>query len=362
MKRVSSSIVATILLLITSASVLSCTKTHEPVDNSMVQVWKSNTLEALGVVIGDGSQVLTVVNYEEYNPGELEIVVPGQGKYSASIQAIDSRTGATLLRLDGVKLPVVSTGDATTVEVNQKVVIHGWSGGELKRTPALVLNDRNLLPFRFEVRLTDAALRKGGWVSEQGAIVTDKKGDVLGLESIYSYKLMIRLGPLGYIPSIISINSMLELLSPDANQKPWANGPLVFCVSAKNGTTGYNSFVNNYEAAASAIQTLLNELGKALSAADVPQNYLNYAWPNESPDGTLLTTVFPRPVELRDTQGNILARAKWVGIQWGRSEGKSDRVLYGNVVYAVAGSFEVEGDTTNLADIIRAQLDHLYGP
>jgi hypothetical protein len=365
MKRVSSSIVATILLLITSASVLSCTKTHEPVDNSMVQVWKSNTLEALGVVIGDGSQVLTVVNYEEYNPGELEIVVAGQGRYSASIQAIDSRTGATLLRLEGAKLPVASTGDATTVKTNQEVFIHGLMGKELnfKRSPALVSNYPDLLPLGFNVRLTDAALRKGGWVSEQGAIVTDKKGDVLGLESIYFYRLVLTLGPPGYIPPVISINSMLELLSPDANQKPWANGPLLFFVNTKNASSGgYDGFVNDYEAAAGAIQTLLNELGKPLSTTDVLQNYLLYAWPNESSDGTLLTTVFPRPVELRDTQGNILALAKWVGIQWGRSDGKSSRILYGSVAYAVAGSFEIEGDTTNLASIIRAQFDHPYGP
>src|SRR4030042_6017963 len=115
MKRVIRTIVATILFLIMPVVVLSCVKTYESVDNSMVQVWKSDILEALGVVIGDGSQVLTVVNYEEYNPGELETVVQGQGKYSASIQAIDSRTGATLLSLKGVKLAPATTGDATMV-------------------------------------------------------------------------------------------------------------------------------------------------------------------------------------------------------------------------------------------------------
>lgn len=368
MKRMNELIIATILLLIMPITVVSCAKTQESVVEPAVQVWKSDTLEALGVVIGDGSQVLTVVNYEEYNPGELEIVVPGQGKYSASIQAIDSRTGATLLRLDGVKLPVASTGDATTVKTGQKVIIRGWAGEEatLKRMPLLVSNYPDLLPLGFNVRLTDAVLEAGGWgwASEQGAVVTDEKGNVLGLESIYTYGLVIRLGPIGYIPPIISINSMLELLSPGANQKPWANGPLLFYINAKNARSGgYDGFVNNYEAAAAAIQTLLNELGQPLSIDDdVPQNYWSYVLLNESLDGTLLTTVFPRPIELRDTKGNILDRAKWVGIQWGRSEGKPNRILYGSAAYGVEGSFEMEGDTTNLASIIRMQLDHPYGP
>jgi len=359
---------ALVLLSLPFIAAISCTCTPTPsVDKSIVQVWKSDTLEAFGVVIGDGSQVLTVVNYEEHNPGELEVVVPGQGRYSASVQAIDSRTGATLLRLEGVKLPAASTGDATTVETGQELVIHGWADEKptLKRMPLLVSNYPDLLPLGFNVQLTDAVRNAGGWgwAGKQGSVVTDKKGNVLGLESIYSYQLAIRLGFPGYIPPIISINSMLELLSPDANQKPWANGPLQFFVNVENGESGgYDGFVNNYEAAADAIQTLLNRLGQPLSTADVPQDFWSYAWPSESSDGTLLTTVFPRPVELRDTQGNILAQAKWVGIQWGRSEGKPNRILYGSVAYTVAGSFEMEGDTANLATIIRAQLDHPYGP
>jgi len=57
MKRVNGLVIATILLLITPVAVFSCTGKHEAVDESIVQVWKSDTLEAFGVVIGDGSQV-----------------------------------------------------------------------------------------------------------------------------------------------------------------------------------------------------------------------------------------------------------------------------------------------------------------
>jgi hypothetical protein len=43
-------------------------------------------------------------------------------------------------------------------------------------------------------------------------VVTDQSGKVLGLEGVYSYRLVIILGPIGRIPPIISIDSAAELL------------------------------------------------------------------------------------------------------------------------------------------------------
>lgn len=372
MRKVSLAGVTLSLLILMLVAALSCTIARtEPVDKTIVQVWEpsnasgeSDELEAFGVVVGDGSQVLTVVNYEEYNPGELEVVLPVRGKYSASIQAIDSRSGATLLKLKDARLPAATLGNSTTINTGQQVIIRGWTGPELvyKKTPALISSFQYTLPLAFNVDLTDEARQEGGWVSAQGAVVTDEKGNVLGLESIDYYRLAPRLGYMGYIPPIISINSALELLAPDASQQPWANGPLLFNVNAKNGRSGvYDGFVNDYATVANAIQNVLTELGKPLSASDLPpQGYFWYAWPNESSDGTLLTTVYPRPVELRDSEGKVLVQAKWVGIQWGRSEGKPNRLFYGTVAYTVAGSFEIVGDVTNLASAVRTMINNPY--
>jgi hypothetical protein len=74
--------------------------------------------------------------------------------------------------------------------------------------------------------------------------------------------------------------------------------------------------------------------------------------------------VFPRPVNLCNSAGNVLAQAKWVGIQWGRNDGGPNRVFYGSVTYNLEGSFEITGDISSLESAVQAMLnDPLpYGP
>lgn len=339
--------------------------TADVVHDSMVQVWIADVYESVGVAVADGSYILTVINYEEYSPGDVDVVAPGKGKYKASIEAIDSRTSATLLKLDGVKLPPATAGDDTTIKEAQEVIIHGWVSDELALKSQLLLGSiyPDLSPLSFNVWLPEDELMTNGLISGQGFVVTDKKGRILGLESIYSYRLVVRLGVPGYIPPIVRISSMLALLSPDANRKPWANGPILFNVTEKGSRSGgYDGFVNNYVVAANEIRLLLNELGQPLTADDVPEDFIKSVWSSDSPNGILLTVVFTRPVALQDTRGTVLALAKWVGIQWDRSENKPDRVFYGIESYHVEGSYELLGDTTALTSIVREQIIHPYGP
>ena len=87
----------------------------DAVKNSIVQVWigadsgGTKTFEALGVPVGDGTTVLTVIDYEDFTPGEAEVRTQDNKTYSTTIQAIDARTGATLLKLDSGSLPPVAT-------------------------------------------------------------------------------------------------------------------------------------------------------------------------------------------------------------------------------------------------------------
>jgi hypothetical protein len=95
---------------------------------------------------------------------------------------------------------------------------------------------------------------------------------------------------------------------------------------------------------ATAIIPVLGELGQPLSTGDLPQDFTLYVFSlpgTSSPDGSWLTTVFPRPVELRDSMSNVLAQAKWIAMQWGRDEGKPSRIVYGSTAYVVEGSFEI---------------------
>ena len=67
--------------------------------------------------------------------------------------------------------------------------------------------------------------------------------------------------------------------------------------------------------------------------------------------------MFPRPVELRNSAGKVLAQAKWVSIQWGRNEGKPSRVVYGSVAYTVEGSFKITGAVSGLENSVRTMLN-----
>ncbi len=340
----------------------------------MVQVWRPSpttgepaTLVAFGVSVGDGSQVLTVLNYEDYTPGNLEVVLPGYGRFNASVQAIDPRTSATLLKLEGANLPVATIGDTSAIKPGQRVFIQGWSGPEhtFKKIPAIVSSECTI-PLCFNVYITWEELESGGWISEQGALVTDNKGRVLGLVGTSYSKLIPVLGFPGWVPPVVRIDGALELLSPDFAQQPWANGPVISTITDRDGARGYASGVlsslsrgvlsslSSYEKMTLAIQELLGTMGEPLADDDLPQNYRSLAWPMPgSADGTLLTVVYVRPIELRNTDGELLAQAKWVGIQWGMSEGKPNRLFYGQETYTVDGGFVLLGDVTSLENSLR---------
>jgi hypothetical protein len=53
-------------------------------------------------------------------------------------------------------------------------------------------------------------------------------------------------------------------------------------------------------------------------------------------------------MELRSVDGKLVGQAKWVGIQWDRSDGQSNRLIYGEIPYTIKGGFEIGGDLTNL--------------
>jgi hypothetical protein len=344
----------------------------KPLDNSIVQVWRLGSnggvdiLEAMGIVVGDGTTVLTIINYEDHNPGESEVVSHGHGKFAATTQAIDSRTGATLLKLDEGRLPVVKTGDATTLKTGDKLMIWAQApnpGFTLEPTEVLKQDLPSISSaLTFNVYL---AQQEGydGVSNQQGAVVADQSGKVFGLESVITHLLAPNVGGPGSIPPVITINSALELLSPNANGQPWANGPLLIAASEIGSRNGiYDGTMSDYVPVVNAITQVLSELGGPLSISDLPQQgFFSYVfWQSagfDSPDGSTLITAFPKPVELRNFTGTVLAQAKWVGIQWDRDDGKPSRVVYGNVAYVADGSFEITGETSSLDNDIRTLLN-----
>jgi len=366
-------ITASTTLSATTQTTTSTTITSS-INDSIVQVWignsnsSSKTFEALGIAVGDGTTVMTIINYEDYTPGDggIEVMTQNSGSMTATIQAIDARTGATLLKLDSGSLPPIATRDPATLKPNEQLIEWdmGNSDNVLEATDIIGPNvPPNASALDFNVGLPEGANGDGG--GTQGALVVDQNGKVLGLESIWTYILVMRTGYPGYIPPIISIDTAAELLSPDANEQPWSNGPVLFAdnviVSGKGIYNGnYDGIDRDYAPVAAAITQTLNQLGGALQITDLPQNFVSYSTGNEatnSPDGSLITTVFPRLVNLCDSSGKILAQAKWVGIQWDRNNGNPSRVVYGSTAYTVTGSFEITGNTNSLESSVQTMVN-----
>ena len=365
-------VLTTMLVLIVGAVSCNCANTNS-IKKSIVEVWIPDPatgeleLESLGVAVGDGTMVLTVINYEDYSPGDVKVVSSGH-ELVATIQAIDSRTGATLLKMSTGKLPAAATGDTTTLKAKEKLIVWGQadSYSALTQTDVLVTDVIPHSTLDFNVVLPEDVMNSGGWggAQSQGAIVTALGGKVLGLESIYNTRLVMRTGYIGYIPPLISINSALELLSPTAISQPWSNGPLLFSANDGSKSGIYDGFVREYLSMATAITPVLSEMGQPLSTSDLPQDFTLYVFTLPSSDGSWLTTVFPRPVDLRDAAGNVLAQAKWLAMQWGRNDGKPSRIVYGNAAYVVEGSFEITGDASSLDNTVRTMVNDQmpYGP
>jgi hypothetical protein len=224
----------------------------DSINDSVVQVGESaDKPEAFGIAVGDGSLILTVIDWESRNPIELKVILPGGGIFNASVQALDSRSGATLLKLEDARLLPAITGDASALAASQKLFINEWnkSEGSFKLIPVLIdAVSPNLSPVGFNIRLANGLPVPNdphSWANYQGSAILDEEGKVLGLESIMTHRLVQRTGYIGYIPPIVTINNALDLLSPESSQQLWANGPLLFSVIFKNGSysSSYDGFV-----------------------------------------------------------------------------------------------------------------------
>jgi hypothetical protein len=104
----------------------------------------------------------------------------------------------------------------------------------------------------------------------------------------------------------------------------------------------------DYDRLAAQVQELLTDVGQPLPSVDVDATVSSDYDLLKSNDGRFFTTVFARPIGLKDAQGDILASARWVRFQWDRSDGKPNRIIYGNTPYVVDGVFEADASAADL--------------
>jgi len=347
-------LLAVVLLFIPFIGAISCTHTSS-IDDAVVQVWESDTMLSTGVIVDDGTHVLTIFEYRFSMPSSLDVVVQKHGRYRASVQAVDFRTGATLLKIQGGPFPVAAVSSVAP-EPNQQVLILEWSrvkGVEQKdggireilgdpvfhQIPATTVTGLKGSPPEFVVAPYAPQKRTLGVGVNLGDVVTDEKGNVLGLIGNTSWGL-ITAHPLEYPRTAVGIESLSELMSPDAAQQIRARGPSAYSFVTPNSATAPSVGPINYEEVAVAIQELLNSIGKPLVVAELMAGYSSFPLPA---GGTVLVAAYVFPIDLRTKDGTLLAQAKWVAIQWGNS-GKPNSLLYGSVPYEPQGAFELAGD------------------
>jgi hypothetical protein len=374
MRVVSALTISIVALMIILAMILpSVTSSRPGIDDYVVQIWQPRTvtgqperLLAFGVVVDDGNHVLTVLDYETDTPDELLVVSPEYGTFNASIQAIDYRTSATLLQLQDANLPAAEIGNTAFLASNQsqRVYVRGWDAGtnRYKRWSADTDNSDNVSPLFFTISPSQEAITKReGWVTTSGAVITDKDGEAIGLWAIYWSSLLPlkTYGSIEIFPLVININSALALLTDTSR----TSGPAVCVALTESDTIDFvpglamHLPLNNIENLNTTIVGLLDGLGGALAVDDIKPSFSSTLYPGFHPEeGIVLIAAFTYPVELHNSDSNLLATAKWVGIQWDRSEGKPDRLIYGSAGYVVEGAYSIEGDISGLVQLLEPVL------
>jgi hypothetical protein len=371
-------IVLVVVLVMVLAVVLpSVLSSKIEIDDYVVQIWQPGTVSgepetllAFGIVVDDGNHVLTVLDYERDTPDKLLVISPEYGMFDASIQTIDYRTSATLLQLHDANLPVAEIGDTSSLASNQSqgVYVRGWDTGtnRYKKWSADTDISDNVSPLFFTISPSQEAITKReGWVTTSGAVITDTDGKAIGLWAIYWSSLLPlkTFGSIEIFPLVINIDSALALLTDTSH----TNGPAVCVALTKSDIIDFvpglaiHLPLNNIEKLATNVTGLLDELGEPLSLDDLVQYSSGLPIGFHPEEGVMLIAVFTYPVELHDSGNNLLASAKWIGIQWDRSEGKPNRLIYGSTAYAVEGAYSMEGDISGLVQLLEpvlSELDH----
>jgi hypothetical protein len=386
MRIIALAVVSAVLLVVASATALPSALSYKTgMDDYVVQIWQPGPVSgepeillAYGVVVDDGKHILTVLDYERDTPDEL-VVSHKYWRYNASIQAIDYRTSATLLQLQDTDLPTAEIGDTSSLASNQRVYVGGrvyWANQSMECSTAAYIPAYagNLSPLFFSISIpwkTSVAITKGkDWDSESGAVITDEDGKAIGLLGRYPSKLHPPVPfPPGYVylPWAINIDSALELLTDTSH----TNGPAISIILTKliaDGGIGHVDIdivpgnilpLNDIENLATNITGLLGELGEPLPIDDLAQYSSGLPCGFLPEEGTMLIATFAYPVELHDSGNNLLAGAKWIGINWDRSEGKPNRLIYGGTGYIVEGAYSIEGDINGLVQLLEPLVSQL---
>jgi hypothetical protein len=354
--------VTVVVLLLSLAAPLAACNAGRAVEKSMVAVWVNDAASgtqdqplAYGLVVGDGTQILTVINYQADIPDTLYVGVPGKTRYPVSIQAVDPRKSMTLLKMEKKVFPPAAIPVSTGYVAGTEVIVHGWPAGDY----AAIETRRAVFLYSYTGNLLD----EWAYIDAPGAVVTGQNGDVVGLlGTSYAFPFHIMLGPAGALyGGIVEIQDAMKVMSPDYDIQKLAGKPVYALLWDNDSINGRKSDLlpaGKYNDLAAALQPLLNTMAAPLdhNIEPIPVYYRELG--NPSPgrlDGPIMTAVFAHPVELKNRNGDVLAKAKWLGIEWERGGTKTKLLFYGHFNFneaVVDGGFSFDGDITELLGVL----------
>jgi S1-C subfamily serine protease len=326
----------------------------EAVDQAVVQIWHyaedgNCQMLASGLIVRADGAVLTVLNYEDpIDP--LVVFAPDRGSWPATIVAVDPRTSATLLKIDGHDLPIAPLGDSSQLTQTQTVTVHGWEYPDdqtslyRRQVSAIDLSNpfsQEHLTFNLEWRGDSDTIQ---WRSSQGGAVVDEQGRAVGLTATYYVH-----GPriIGLGASAVTLNTALDLLASDVVQREWAMWPVTW---QANSGTGHSmdecgTYCDMNAQVARAAQQALGYLGATIPIATPITNTWELA-----AGGQTLNLLYPRPIELHGSDQTVSAR--FVVIRWNEN-GTLPCVYWGTQPTQLDGAFSVNGDLTSLQNLIQ---------
>ncbi len=88
-------------------------------------------------------------------------------------------------------------------------------------------------------------------------------------------------------------------------------------------------------------------MGEPINVADTGLD-IKQTWNYKSLDGTVLIAVYPNPVALSNTSGDVVGHAKWVAAGWDRTGGRPDYLVYGIKPYDIDGAYAINSDISGL--------------
>lgn len=325
------------------------TSNSEQVQEGIAQVWDSDSLVGTGIVVNDGTEVLTLLSYYPVLPDDLYVIINSQ-KLETSRIVTDFRDGATLLKINGGPFPTAALEDASKITLGNSVFIRGWTASTsefnnapMKVSETLTKDD----PPRFRIVWSTKNQTPPLGIYNRGCVVADSNGKILGFIGYDIWDIFDSPSP-PFTPPVFSVTDMLDYLTSNAGNEALSYLPTAYHFVA-DSISIWAQVPPYYEDISKEVRSLLNTVGKPIEVAKLKADYEHY--PSDTWFGNAFIAAYAVPIDLRNADGTLLAEANWIILQWNMPD-NPNAVIYGTGrTWEAAGAFEILGDFSGLQSL-----------